>query len=501
MSSRRGQTSDRLFSFLNAPVDNASITFFRIAIGLVLVWHVWEHFATGKIATDFATPGFHYTWDGFEWVKPLPVGGMKVVFIVMGVAAVGITIGFQYRLSALVCCGLFTYQFLIDKAYYLNHYYLTCLLTLLLVFIPAHRSLSLDALTHPSIRSNVAPRWALWLIRFQIAIPYVYGGIAKFDPDWIRGRPAALFLLRRQDHLGFLAPYASDQWFVWLIAYGGLVFDLLIVPLLLWRRTRVPAFMLACVFHTTNSIVFDIGYFPWFMLLATTIYFEPDWPRRLIRSLVRFSGLQRGAPKQDHTPVAQLPLGVPSRRQQWGAVLLGLYVAIQLLVPFRHHFHPGRAVWSEEGNQFCWHMILSHKECLITCYVTDKMTRRTELLDIRQFLNNRQLIRIGTYPRMLQQFAHYLRERIKASEHRDVEVRFLDLISFNGRKPQPLVEPMVDLAAEPFLRKHPPWIVALREPYRKELYTLPKSRWKDDFDITPYRKRRPERSTETRTQN
>ena len=35
--------------------------------------------------------------------------------------------------------------------------------------------------------------------------------------------------------------FFGDEWAVYLVSYGGLIFDLLIVPMLLWRRTRTIA--------------------------------------------------------------------------------------------------------------------------------------------------------------------------------------------------------------------------------------------------------------------
>ena len=59
-----------------------------------------------------------------------------------------------YVLCALgLCIALFavgyTYFFLIDQAQYQNHYYLICLVSTLMILVPAHRALSLDAQRWP----------------------------------------------------------------------------------------------------------------------------------------------------------------------------------------------------------------------------------------------------------------------------------------------------------------------------------------------------------------
>ena len=70
---------------------------------------------------------------------------MYVHFWILAAAALGIMLGCFYRLSAAVFCLGFTYIFLMEKAYYLNHFYLICLLSFLLIFIPAGDACSVDA--------------------------------------------------------------------------------------------------------------------------------------------------------------------------------------------------------------------------------------------------------------------------------------------------------------------------------------------------------------------
>ena len=54
------------------------------------------------------------------------------------------------------------------------------------------------------------------------------------------------------------------------------------MPLLLNRRTRVPAFAVSVFFHLMNNWLFDIAIFPWLMLAAPLLYFPPDWPRKFL---------------------------------------------------------------------------------------------------------------------------------------------------------------------------------------------------------------------------
>src|SRR5436309_2939862 len=53
--SRTAPTVARLF----APVDIASLAFFRVAFGAVMLWEVWRYFNYGWISRYYIEPGFH----------------------------------------------------------------------------------------------------------------------------------------------------------------------------------------------------------------------------------------------------------------------------------------------------------------------------------------------------------------------------------------------------------------------------------------------------------
>src|SRR5690606_39426733 len=61
-----------------------------------------------------------------------------------------------------------------------------------------------------------------------------------------------------------------------IMAYVGIFFDLLIVPLLLWKKTRVFAFVVSILFHLSNSIIFQIGIFPYMSIAFALFFFSPE---------------------------------------------------------------------------------------------------------------------------------------------------------------------------------------------------------------------------------
>ena len=457
-----GALGERLF----APVDIASLVAFRIAFGAIMMWEVWRYVTNGWINRYFIEPRFHFTYYGFEWVGPWPGGWMYVHFWILGVLAACILAGALYRITAILFFLGISYTFLLDQATYLNHVYLVCVVSFLMIFVPCHRALSADGWVWPRLRSTVAPTWALWVLRFQIAVPYVYGGIAKLNADWLQGEPVRMWLARRADR-PLVGPLLTEEWVVYLISYGGLAFDLMIVPLLLWRRTRVPAFLLALAFHLTNAFLFNIGIFPWFMIAATLLFFPPDWPRHLARrasNLVRRSGrpVSDGAP-----PCSSTGRSRPGVVERVVVGVLAVHVLAQLVIPLRHWLYPGDVAWTEEGHLFSWRMKLRDKAHTLRFLVHLPSTGETREIDPRQIITAWQDERMDGHPDMVLQLAHYIAARYRAAGYEDVQVRALLRVSLNGRRRQDLIDPTVDLAAQGRSIWPADWLLPLTEPLRK----------------------------------
>jgi len=424
---------------LFAPVDIASLAVFRVAFGALLLIEVLRYFAHGWIASKFIEPAFHFTYYGFDWVRPWPGAGMYVHFAALGLLAACVMLGFAYRAAAALLFAGWTYVFLLDQAEYLNHFYLISLFCLLLVFVPSHRALSLDARLRPSIASDDVPAWALGAMRAQMAIVYVGAALAKVSVDWlIEGQPMRLWLADIEN-----VALARQKWVAVALSWGGFLLDLLVVPGLLWRRTRAVAFVLALGFHLANSVLFRIGIFPWMAIAATTLFLEPDWPRRAWR------WARAGEPKPREPA---LPRGT--------VILLSAWLAFQVLVPLRHWLYPGPVDWTEEGHRFSWHMMLREKRGTAAFHVTDPATGRTEVVRPAEHLTQRQAAKMVARPDMILQFAHHLARRRAPAR---VEVRAHVYVAFNGRREQPLVNPHADLAAVRRSLRPAWWIMPLKE--------------------------------------
>lgn len=447
---------------LFAPVDIAGLVFLRIAFGGIMLWEVFRYFQNNWIHRYYIEPTVHFTYYGFSWIKAWPAQGMYLHFVALGVLAFCILVGYYYRVAAALFFLGFTYVFLLDQTRYLNHFYLISLLSFLLIFVPAARAFSLDARERPNLHSDTAPAWSLWILRAQLGLVYFFGGIAKLNGDWLRGEPMRMWLANRMD-FPVIGGYFKEEWMVYQFVIGGLLLDLLIVPLLLWKRTRVYAFVAAAAFHLLNAQLFNIGIFPWFMLFATLVFFPPDLSRRLLRAM----GFERAARYRRPTRKARDASPVTasfSPRQKAVIAALSVYFAVQILLPLRHFLYQGDVNWTEEGHNFSWHMKLRDKEGRAVFIISDPAGGQEWRVSLKRYLQSRQRSKVVTRPDMILQLSHYLAEEKRREGYENVEVRVRAMTSLNGRKRQLLIDSTVDLAKEPRSLLHARWIMPLTEP-------------------------------------
>ena len=457
-----------LAGYLFEPVDGASSVFFRVLFGLLLAKWAWDYLEMGRVRALYIEPLFNFTYYGFDWVRPWPGEGMIVHFLALFVLALCIASGFLYRLSAFLFALGFTYVFLLDRTNYQNHYYLIALIAWWLPWLPLNRMVSVDAWLWPKLQSQTVPGWTLWIIRFHIFLPYFFGGIAKLNADWLLGEPLRT-MLNAQSDLPIIGGLFQNELCVWLLALSGLVFDLAVVPLLLIRKTRVWAFVACIVFHLMNSVIFNIHVFPWMMLAATPIFFEPDWPRRVLGG----------------NPLRLIPQPTASLNslQRVTMAVIMCYAIFHCVWPLRHHLYAGDAAWTERGHYFAWRMMLRGKPVLLGYAIRDAQTGQVADGTIQRFINPEQSEKFGRDPEMILHFAQFIGHKYQESTGHRCEVYALALASLNGRKPELLIDPNVDLMGEPRGLYQRSWVLPQTEPLRRPAWDVPAEKWREHVEL------------------
>ena len=429
--------------FLFRHIDNSPLIVFRIVFGLLLFLESWGAIVTGWVTRTMVEPKFTFTFIGFEFLQPLPGYGMYYYYLLMGIFGFFVMIGYRYRFSMIAFFLLWSATYLMQKSSYNNHYYLTALLSFLMIFQPANTGYALDIKRQPELKRNSVPYWTSLILMLQIGLVYFYGGIAKIYPDWLQAIPAKLFLTAKAN-FPIIGGVLTTEWFPYFLSYGGLLFDLLIVPLFLMKRTRLFAFGLSLFFHLFNAIVFQVGIFPFLSLAFAVFFFEPRTTHKLF--LKKKSFYDANAIK------------IPKYKSLI-VFLFGLYFSIQFLLPLRHWIIEDNVLWTEEGHRLSWRMMLRAKAGQQTFTVVDKTTGKKEIVNLRDHLTNKQMRSVGTKPDFIWQFAQYLKSQY-AKNGKDVAVYVKGRVSVNGRPMQPLINETIDLASvkwDPL--KHSDWLL------------------------------------------
>ena len=376
----------RWSDLLAAPVDGSSLAIFRMIFGAVMLWQsyrfLWPAPNGGRLQAMYAPHLFHFPYPGLEWVTPLSVVGMQLVFLALGVAAVGMIVGYWYRASAIVLFLTWNYFFFSDQAFYQNHYYLISLFTAILIFAPAANCWSLDQWLRrrqggkidPLAAAEAVPFWSILLLRAQLFFMYFFASIAKFDVDWLTGIPiqgGCYGLIDNLSRCGIALPIDGAQ-LAYLLAWAGLFFDMAIGPMLILRRTRPLAIGLVFAFHGMNELMFSLAALPYLAAGTTLLFCEPDWPRRLwdriqTRSCpapdwkLFFVGMLAipgiGALLGWQSSAASSPSVKPQPVSRWAAAAIALVLLLGVVVPLRHLVIEGDPDFTEEGYRFSWRMM------------------------------------------------------------------------------------------------------------------------------------------------
>ncbi|NRR89971.1 HTTM domain-containing protein [Winogradskyella undariae] len=429
--------------FLFKHIDNSGLIVFRIIFGFLCFLEAFGAIFTGWVKRNLIDPKFTFSFIGFEWLQPLPGNWMYVYYAMMGIFAIFIMLGYKYRTSILVFALMWTATYLMQKTSYNNHYYLLMLLSFLMALLPANRYASIDVKLNPSLKSISMPNWCKWLFIVQLLILYTYASKAKIYPDWLDGTVMEIFMKRKENYI-LIGDLLQEKTTHLFLAYGGILFDGLIIPLLLFKPTRKYAFYGSIFFHLFNSIVFQVGIFPYMSLAFCLFFFEPKIVRNIFLK------------QKDYYDTNEVII------PKYSKVLVSfflIYFCFQIGLPLRNHFFKDDVLWTEEGHRLSWRMMLRSKQARITYKVIDANTNKMIPFNINYFLTKKQQRGASTKPDVIWQFSKYIKQDF-AKKGIPVKVYVNSFVGVNGRPSQRFIDPEVDIANEewhPF--KHEDWIL------------------------------------------
>ena len=450
---------DRLRTYpkphFTAPVSIAPLITFRIVFGLLMLVSILRFWWRGWVTAVYVQPRFHFTYTGFEWVKPLGNAGMHVLFFCIALSALMVAAGLLYRLAAIIFFIGFTYVELIDVTTYLNHYYFISLVAFIMIWLPAGRDYSLDVRLWPDKRKQLIPAWCIGMLRFQMAVVYIFAGLAKLNADWLLEAQPMRIWLPAKTHLPIVGRYMYEAWVAYLFSWFGAAYDLFIALFLLNKKTRPVAYLFVVVFHIATAVFFPgIGMFPFVMITCSLIFFSGAFHKRLLSFLPFY---------QDMPGIVGNDRRYQFRYQPLMTLIIGIYILFQLVIPLRFLLYPGHLFWNEEGYRFSWRVMLMEKSGAAYFTVKDKATHQSFEVNNAEFLTPLQEKMMSTQPDMILKYAHFLAKEFKHRGLDNPEVYSEIYVSLNGERSRLFTDTTVNLAVQPVSWQHYKWVL----PYKK----------------------------------
>ena len=442
-------------NYFSQYAEAAPLAVFRILFGTLMFISLLRFYINGWIEKLYLEPSFFFSYSGFEWVKPLG-SWTYLIFILGGLSAIGIALGYRYRLSATVFFLSFTYIELMDKTTYLNHYYFVSLVSFLMVLLPANAYFSIDALKDEKLRKQYIPAWTIDAIKLMLAIVYFYAGLAKLNSDWLFHAMPLKIWLSAKTSLPIIGPWLQESWVHYAFSWAGTIYDLSIPFLLIWSRTRLLGFAFVVIFHVVTRILFPIGMFPFIMILSTLIFFSADFHHRILHQLSRILRLDKvifdNRIRLDKSTFTQLLIPV-----------IVLFFVCQLALPFRYVLKPGELFWTEQGYRFSWRVMLMEKAGYANFKIVDSSTGKRFYVDNSQFLTPFQEKQMATQPDFILEYALYLEQYYQQQGIADPEIYVESYVSLNGRGSQPYVNPDIDLTQQDISPHNRNWILPFND--------------------------------------
>ncbi len=421
--------------WLSENIDNSGLVLFRILLGLLIVAESFGAILLGWVEAVFIQSKFTFNFIGFDFLQILHGEKMYSYFFVMGIFGLLITFGLFYRLAMVLFTFMWTTVYLIQKESYNNHYYFLILICIIMIFLPANGKLSADAKLFPKLKQTKVPRWMPYLLLFQLAILYFYAAIAKLYPDWLDGTFSRI-LLNGITQRRFLLDIFNQKWFLLTYAYAGIFFDLLIMPALLWKKTRKLAILASFGFHLFNAYSLKIGIFP-FLALSFIVLLYDTIPLKFLNGKEEISLTNRINTK-------------------FFLVFFIPFFIVQIILPLRHHFIKGDVLFTEEGHRLAWRMMLRERKGTLNIKVVNKKTGVSHYHNYASELTPKQVKLLSNSPDIIWQYC----QKLKKEARQPISIFVECSVSINRRPYYKLIDEKTDMAKAKFdYFRHNEWVL------------------------------------------
>ncbi|CAG9560729.1 unnamed protein product [Danaus chrysippus] len=449
--------SEKLLDYLYAPKDSSSLAVTRILFGLCMLFDIPDERGGSIIDKRWGDPNICH-FPLIPIIKAIPMPYMAVVYAMLWIGALGITLGYKYRISASLFTLCYWYLFLIEKSFWNNHSYLFGVVSFLLTFTQANSHWSVDAYLNPSLIKTTVPYWNYFILKYQFFILYFMAGMKKGTAEWLTGysvqnlsehwvfTPFKLFLSVPQ------TDYFIVHWFVFS-------FDLTVAVWMMWAPSRNIAMVFCSLFHLMNSRLFRIGMFPWVCLATMPLFYPFDWPRTIIgyldiikSKLLKLSCMALYKNEYLNVTLKDNDERITETDQEKfetdDELLLndGDSPSKEMLITNDDGYNN----WTKGLYGYSWDMMVHTWDLeTVVIKVVDNTNKREFYIDPYANSPNDRWTRHGD---MVHQYARCLKEKMskkiqEGADHKDLNISiYIDIwCSLNGRFTQRMFDPKVDL--------------------------------------------------------
>ncbi len=435
---------NRILQFLNRPASASTLAYFRMGLGMLILISTLRFILLGWIDMQYIRPTFHFPYFGLEFLSAPSAPIIYATFGILIISSIGVILGYRFRIMSILMFLSFTYIELWDIAFYLNHYYAVSLFTLILCFLPAHVTASVDAKSGRVNESSEVPYWTHFIVIFQIGIIYVYAGIAKINADWLFSALPLKIWLPAHASIPVIGPLIALDITAYVFAWFGMLYDLFIIAFLISPKMRYYAFATVVIFHSMTGLLFQIGVFPIVMIFMATLFFDAGIHEKVVHKFITNSNEQERVSNYGLSNI--------------GISLIGMYMLFQVLFPFRYLLYPGNYQWTEQGYRFGWRVMLTEKSGTAQFMITDRKTGKTGYVNNAEWLSAHQEKQMSFQPDMILAFAHFLHDEYQKQGMIDPIVTVDCWVTMNGRPSARLIDPTVDLSRITDDFSHKTWI-------------------------------------------
>jgi len=442
--------------YLNIKTKTAPLAVFRFFFGLLMFISTIRFWSYGWIEANYIQPKFHFTYYGFGFIKPLGQW-TYLLFLICAMAALAVCVGYKYRIAIVVFFLSFTYIELIDKTPYLNHYYFVSLVSFVLMFLPANASFSIDAYLDPKKYYCQIPKWTIDGLKLLLFLVYFYAGLAKLNSDWLlQALPLKIWLQNKYD-APVIGPYLKYSWVHYFFSWFGMLYDVFIVFFLLYKPTRVLAYIAVVSFHLLTHLLFPIGIFPYVMIVSVLLFFDATLHEKIIKTITKLLKLKKVSNRTNTV------YNYPEISGYFIRIILGAFFIIQLLLPWRYLLYPGELFWTEEGYRFSWRVMLVEKVGYTVFTIVNPKTGGQFEIRNDDFLTPFQIKQMSTQPDFILQYAHMLHDHYVNEGIETPEVYAKSYVTLNGRLSQPFIDSKVNLANEKESFASKKWVLPFKD--------------------------------------